>query len=58
MDRTFDDWKKANKMKVKVDKRHLGRNLAHVLDRHAIEEFIKTSEDKDAKKRQKPEKSL
>ena len=40
-------------MKVKVDKRHLGRNLAHILDGCAIVQLIKTREDKDAKQRQK-----
>ena len=26
----------ANKIKVKADRRHLGRNLARVLDRHTV----------------------
>ena len=40
-------------MKVKVDRRHLGRNLARVLDGRAIAELIKTREDKDAKQKAK-----
>ena len=49
MERTFDDCKEANQMKVKVDRRHLQRGLACVLDGHAIAELIKTREDKSAK---------
>ena len=37
---------------TKSKSRHLGRNLAHVLDGRAIVELIKTREDKDAKQRQ------
>ena len=40
-------------MKVKVDRRHLGRNLAHIPDGRAITELIKTREDKDAKQKAK-----
>ena len=45
----FDKWKKANKMRVKVDRRHLGRNLARVLNRHTIAELITIWEDKEGK---------
>ena len=41
----------GQQIRAKVDKRHLGRNLNRVLDRHAIEELMKTSEDKDAKEK-------
>ena len=34
-------------MKAKVDRRHLGKNLARILDGRAIAELIKTREDKD-----------
>ena len=40
-------------MKVKVDRRHLGRNFARVLDGRAITELIKPREDKDAKQKTK-----
>ena len=40
-------------MKVKVDRRHLGRNLARILDGRAIAELIKTWEEKDAKQKAK-----
>ena len=38
-------------MKFKVDRRHLGRNLASIHDGHTIAELIKTQEDKDAKQK-------
>ena len=40
-------------MKVKVDNTNLGRNLACVLDGHAIADLIKTRENKDAKHKAK-----
>ena len=40
-------------MKVKVDRRHLGRNLACIFDGRAIAELIKTREDKDVKQKAK-----
>ena len=40
-------------MKVKVDRRHLGRNLASVLDGRTIAKLITIREDNDAKQKAK-----